>query len=42
MIAEQFDIVVIGGGCAGSSATNTAIQHGGRIALVEEHRLGGT
>lgn len=39
---RAYDIVVIGGGAAGSAATNTAIQHGGRVALVEQHRLGGT
>ena len=37
-----YDIVVIGGGAAGSAATNTAVQGGGRVALVEQHRLGGT
>jgi glutathione reductase (NADPH) len=39
---QHFDLVVIGGGAAGSAATNTAIQHGGRVALIEQHRLGGT
>lgn len=39
---STYDIVVIGGGAAGSAATNTAVQSGGRVALVEQHRLGGT
>ena len=39
---KTYDVVVIGGGTAGSAATNTAVQSGGRIALVEQHRLGGT
>jgi glutathione reductase (NADPH) len=37
-----YDIVVIGGGAAGSAATNTAIKNGGRVGLVEQHHLGGT
>jgi pyruvate/2-oxoglutarate dehydrogenase complex dihydrolipoamide dehydrogenase (E3) component len=37
-----YDLVVIGGGAAGSAATNTAVQSGGRVALVEQHLLGGT
>jgi pyruvate/2-oxoglutarate dehydrogenase complex dihydrolipoamide dehydrogenase (E3) component len=39
---NTYDIVVIGGGAAGSAATNTALQSGGRVALIEQHRLGGT
>ena len=39
---NTYDIVVIGGGAAGSAATNTAVQSSGRVALVEQHRLGGT
>ena len=39
---NTYDIVVIGGGAAGSAATNTAVQSGGRVALIEQHRLGGT
>lgn len=39
---EVYDIVVIGGGAAGSAATNTAVQSGARVALVERYRLGGT
>jgi glutathione reductase (NADPH) len=39
---RTYDLVVLGGGAAGSAATNTAIQHGGKVALVEQHHLGGT
>jgi mercuric reductase len=37
-----YDVVVIGAGAAGSAATNTVAQSGGRVALIEQHRLGGT
>lgn len=42
--AEQatYDVVVIGGGAAGSAATHTAAKSGARVALVEQYRLGGT
>lgn len=39
---NDYDIVVIGGGAAGSAAANMVIQSGARIALVEQYRLGGT
>ncbi|GAC1468875.1 MAG: hypothetical protein PVSMB1_17540 [Gemmatimonadaceae bacterium] len=41
-VPTAFDVVVIGGGAAGSSATHTAARSGARIALIEAHRLGGT
>ncbi len=37
-----FDLVVIGGGSGGVRAARIAAQHGARVALVEEYRLGGT
>jgi pyruvate/2-oxoglutarate dehydrogenase complex dihydrolipoamide dehydrogenase (E3) component len=39
---NTYDVVVIGAGAAGSAATNTAARSGGRVALVEQNRLGGT
>ncbi len=41
-MTETYDIVVVGGGTAGSSATNAAVQSGARVALVEQSSLGGT
>jgi glutathione reductase (NADPH) len=38
----QFDLVVIGGGSGGVRAARIAANHGARVALVEEHRMGGT
>lgn len=39
---SDFDLVVIGGGSGGVRAARVAAAHGARVALVEEHRLGGT
>jgi glutathione reductase (NADPH) len=36
------DLFVIGGGSGGVRAARIAAQHGARVALAEEHRLGGT
>lgn len=41
-VDERYDVVVIGGGAAGSAATNSAVQNAAKVALVEQHRLGGT
>ena len=38
---EAYDLVIIGGGSAGLTAAGFAIQLGGRVALVEKHRIGG-
>jgi glutathione reductase (NADPH) len=38
----DFDLIVIGGGSGGVRAARIAAQHGARVALVEEYRLGGT
>ncbi|APW42819.1 glutathione-disulfide reductase [Rhodoferax saidenbachensis] len=38
----QFDLIVIGGGSGGVRAARIAANHGARVALVEEYRLGGT
>ena len=38
---EAYDLVIVGGGSAGLTAAGFAVQLGGRVALVEKHRLGG-
>lgn len=38
----EFDLVVMGGGSGGVRAARIAAGHGARVALVEEHRMGGT
>lgn len=37
-----YDLIVIGGGAAGSTVAFDAVQRGVRVALVEEWKLGGT
>ena len=39
---QQVDLFVIGGGSGGVRAARVAAQHGARVALAEEHRVGGT
>jgi glutathione reductase (NADPH) len=41
-MAEQFDLVVIGGGSGGLAAAQRAAEYGARVALAEAGRLGGT
>jgi glutathione reductase (NADPH) len=41
-MAEEFDLVVIGGGSGGLAAAQRAAEHGARVALVESGALGGT
>ena len=41
-MAEQFDLVVIGGGSGGLATAQRAAEHGARVALIESGRLGGT
>ena len=38
----KWDLIVIGGGSGGVRAARIAAVHGAKVALVEEHRLGGT
>jgi glutathione reductase (NADPH) len=38
----DYDLFVIGGGSGGVRAARVAAAHGARVALAEEHRLGGT
>ena len=39
---QTYDLVVIGGGSGGVRAARIAANHGARVALVEEYRMGGT
>jgi len=39
---HEVDLFVIGGGSGGVRAARVAAQHGARVALAEEYRLGGT
>jgi glutathione reductase (NADPH) len=39
---QQYDLIVIGGGSGGVRAARIAAGHGARVALLEEHRMGGT
>jgi glutathione reductase (NADPH) len=39
---QEVDLFVIGGGSGGVRAARVAAQHGARVALAEEHRVGGT
>ena len=41
-MAEQFEVLVIGGGGAGYAAASTAARLGKRVALAERGKLGGT
>lgn len=40
--ADQFDLVVVGGGSGGLAAAQRAAEYGARVAVVEKGRLGGT
>jgi glutathione reductase (NADPH) len=42
MTQYDYDLFVIGGGSGGVRAARVAAAHGARVALAEEHRLGGT
>ena len=39
---QQYDLIVVGGGSGGVRAARIAANHGARVALVEEYRMGGT
>ncbi|WP_300344286.1 dihydrolipoyl dehydrogenase [Nesterenkonia sp.] len=41
-MAEEFDVLVLGGGSAGYAAALRSVQHGLSVALVEKSKLGGT
>jgi glutathione reductase (NADPH) len=42
MAGHDVDLFVIGGGSGGVRAARVAAQHGARVVLAEEYRLGGT
>lgn len=42
MSAFDYDLFVIGGGSGGVRAARIAAEHGARVALAEEYRMGGT
>src|SRR5437763_7926069 len=39
---QEYDLLVIGAGAAGSAAATTAAKNGSRVALIERHLPGGT
>jgi glutathione reductase (NADPH) len=41
-MADEFDLIVIGGGSGGLAAGQRAAEYGARVALIESGRLGGT
>lgn len=42
MIEHAFDLLVIGGGSGGVRAARVAAAYGAKVAVAEEHRIGGT
>ena len=42
MANNEYDLIVIGSGGAGSTAATTAASMGKKIALIERDKLGGT
>ena len=42
MAKNEYDLIVIGAGSAGSTAATTAAGMGKRVALIERDQLGGT
>ncbi len=42
MTAYEYDLFVIGGGSGGGRAARVSAAHGARVALAEEHKVGGT
>src|SRR5262245_37271960 len=41
-MAEQFDLIVVGGGSGGLACAQRAAEYGARVVVVESGRLGGT
>ncbi|GAA1806649.1 dihydrolipoyl dehydrogenase [Nesterenkonia flava] len=41
-MAEEFDVLVLGGGSAGYAAALRSVQHGFTVGLIEKSKLGGT
>ncbi|MBT9292529.1 glutathione-disulfide reductase [Prosthecodimorpha staleyi] len=42
MMSHDYDLFVIGAGSGGVRAARIAAQHGARVAIAEEYRIGGT
>src|SRR5690348_14053120 len=42
MSQSDFDLLVIGAGSGGVRAARVAAAHGAKVAIAEEHRIGGT
>ena len=42
MVAQRYDLLVIGGGSGGLSVAERAAGYGARCGLIEAERLGGT
>lgn len=42
MARNAFDLIVIGGGAAGGTVAAHAIEHGARVAQIEQGKIGGT
>ena len=42
MTAYDYDLFVIGGGSGGVRASRVSAAHGARVAIAEEHKVGGT
>ncbi|MGD9714606.1 MAG: NAD(P)/FAD-dependent oxidoreductase [Thermomicrobiales bacterium] len=40
--ASTYDLVVLGGGAAGSVAASSAVSRGARVAMIERWKIGGT
>ena len=41
-MSSDYDLLVIGGGSGGIAASVRAATYGARVAVIEDHRLGGT
>jgi glutathione reductase (NADPH) len=41
-MADEFDLIVIGGGSGGLAASQRAAEYGAKVAVIESGRLGGT
>ncbi|HET7204174.1 MAG TPA: glutathione-disulfide reductase [Steroidobacteraceae bacterium] len=39
---HEYDLIVVGAGSGGVRAARVAAAHGARVAVIEEHRIGGT
>ena len=39
---REYDIIAIGGGSGGIATMNRAGEHGAKVAVIEEKKLGGT